>query len=163
MDLDKLNALLSLLKEHDVSEFAYKDAEYSVRLRLGQPVVTMAHAVPHHLAPAPAAAAPAAAPAGESGLTVVESPMVGTFYAAPVPGAEPFVEVGSRVAGPDAVHRRGDEADERDRAEVSGTVVEVLVENGQPVQFGQPSSRSGRLTRVPRRSSSRTAARSRCG
>jgi|JI10StandDraft_1071094.scaffolds.fasta_scaffold889872_2 acetyl-CoA carboxylase biotin carboxyl carrier protein len=139
MDLDKLNALLSLLKEHDVSEFAYKDAEYSVRLRLGQPVVTMAHAVPHHLAPAPAAAAPAAAPAGESGLTVVESPMVGTFYAARSPGAEPFAPVGSRVAvGQTLCIIEAMKLMNQIEAEVSGTVVEVLVKDGQPVEYGQP-------------------------
>jgi acetyl-CoA carboxylase biotin carboxyl carrier protein len=140
MDLDKLNALLTVLKEHDVSEFAYKDAEYSVRLRLGQPIVTMAHAVPHHaMAPAPAASAPAAASSSDAGLTVVESPMVGTFYAARSPGAEAFAPVGSRVAvGQTLCIIEAMKLMNQIEAEVSGTVAEVLVKDGQPVEYGQP-------------------------
>src|SRR5688500_16414586 len=108
MDLDRIESLLKLLSTHDVSEFHYRDGEYRIRLRLGPP--PMSYAAVQAMAPAPApvlAAAPAAGPApaaapaakpAEEGLVVIESPMVGTFYRSPTPGAPLFVEVGDTVA-----------------------------------------------------------------
>jgi acetyl-CoA carboxylase biotin carboxyl carrier protein len=149
MDLDRIESLLKLLSTHDVSEFHYRDGEYRIRLRLGPPpmsyaaVQTMAPSHPQVTAAAsPAAAAPVAAPAGkpqEEGLVVIESPMVGTFYRSPTPGAPLFVEVGDTVAkGRTLCIVEAMKLMNEIEAEVSGVVVEVLVENAQPVQFGQP-------------------------
>ena len=133
-----------MLAEHDVNEFTYRDGEKTIRLKLGpvaQPMMAMHAPVQHHVAPqhAPApAAAPAAAPAKDDGLFVVESPMVGTLYRSPSPGAPAFVEVGSVVQkGKTLCIVEAMKLMNEIECEVNGTVVEILVENGQPVQFGQ--------------------------
>jgi acetyl-CoA carboxylase biotin carboxyl carrier protein len=142
MDLERIEALLKLLATHDVNEFVYRDADKTLRLRLG-PVaapVTM-HAPVAAATPAPAA--PAAAPAGPAapandGLVVIESPMVGTMYRSPSPGAPTCVEVGSAVQkGKTICIVEAMKLMNEIESEVNGTVVEILVENGQPVQFGQ--------------------------
>ena len=147
MDLDRMQALLTMLAEHDVSEFQFKDEDHSIKLRLGPPPVAVASmplaappvAAAPAAAPAAVAAAPAAAaPAEDSNLKTVESPMVGTFYGAPAPDAPPYVEVGKSVNKGDVLciveaMKLMNEIE----AEVSGTIVEVLVENAAPVQFGQ--------------------------
>ena len=143
MDLDRIEALLKLLSEHDVSEFSYKDGDQTIRLRLGQPEVQVvsAAAAPIAAAPAPvaapAAAAAPAAPADDGGIAI-DSPMVGTFYRAPAPDKPNYVDVGSKVAKGDTLciveaMKLMNEIE----AEVAGTLTEILVENGQPVQFGQ--------------------------
>jgi acetyl-CoA carboxylase biotin carboxyl carrier protein len=148
MDLDRMQALLSMLAEHDVSEFQYKDESHSIKLRLGpppSPVAPMSMAAPALAAAAPAAApAAAAAPAEsagadtDSGLVIVESPMVGTFYAAPSPDADPYVSVGSSVSkGAVLCIVEAMKLMNEIEAEVGGTIAEILVENGTPVQFGQ--------------------------
>lgn len=143
MDLERIEALLRLLSEHDVSEFAFKDTEQSIRLRLGPPEVQVAHVAAPAAAIAAAPGAPAAAPAvaasvDDGGFTV-ESPMVGTFYRAPGPDASCYVDVGSKVKKGDTLciveaMKLMNEIE----AEVSGTVVEILVDNAKPVQFGTP-------------------------
>jgi acetyl-CoA carboxylase biotin carboxyl carrier protein len=150
MDLDRIESLLKLLSTHDVSEFHYRDGEHRIRLRLGPPpmsfaaVQAMAPAQqPMAAAPAPAAApaAPAApaARAPEEGLVTVESPMVGTFYRSPTPGSPLFADVGDTVAkGRTLCIVEAMKLMNEIEAEVSGVIVEVLVENAQPVQFGQP-------------------------
>ena len=155
MDLDRIEALLTLLSANDVSEFHFKDADQTIRLRLGPPPATVApgayaapamqavQAIPAAapVAPAAAAAAPAAAatPAEDPNLTAIESPMVGTFYRAPSPDAPNFVEVGSTVSkGQVLCIVEAMKLMNEIEAEVSGTVESILVENGQPVQFAQP-------------------------
>lgn len=149
MDLDRMKALLSLLADHDVSEFQYKDEEQSIRLRLGPPpafatmqpmqaMQSMAAPAAAGALPAPAAA-PAAAAAPTENLIVVESPMVGTFYRSPSPDSPPYVEVGQAVTkGAVLCIVEAMKLLNEIEADKSGTVVEILVENGQPVQFGQP-------------------------
>ena len=148
MDLERIEELLKLLSDNDVSEFSFKDKDQTIRLRLGPPPVPAATMVSHAApvaapaaAPAPAAAAAAAAAAPEadtSGTTVVESPMVGTFYRSPAPDADSFVEVGTSVKkGQTLCIVEAMKLMNEIEAEVSGTVVEILVENAQPVQFGQ--------------------------
>lgn len=148
MDLERIESLLKLLAAHDVSEFHFKDEEQTLRLRLGPPPAHVtASALPAALpavaaAPAPvAAAAPAAAgaaPAEDDGLITVESPMVGTFYRSPSPGAPMFIEVGDTVsAGKTLCIVEAMKLMNEIEAEVSGTVVEILVDNASPVQFGQ--------------------------
>lgn len=150
MDLRKLKTLIDLVSESNVSELEITEAEGKVRIVKAQPlppvvavpaapsaapasIVATAPAAP---AATPAAAAePAAAPAGH----VVKSPMVGTFYRASSPGAAPFVEVGSVVKEGDTVGIiEAMKILNEIEADCSGTVVEILVENGQAVEFGQP-------------------------
>jgi acetyl-CoA carboxylase biotin carboxyl carrier protein len=145
MDLERMQELFELLSKYDVSEFKYKDADQSMKLRVGAipaPVVAG-----HAYAPAPAAApaaapvAAAAAPAAEEsneGLTLVESPMVGTFYRSPNPDSPAFVEVGSKVtAGEPLCIVEAMKLMNEIEAEISGTIVAILAEDGTPVQFGQ--------------------------
>ena len=140
MDLERIEALLVLLAEHDVSEFSYRDSDAKIKLRLGQPVANVVAAPVAMSAAAPAGAAVAAAPAiaVDDGLIVVESPMVGTFYRAPGPGASNFVEVGARIGpGQTLCIVEAMKLMNEIEAETSGTIVEILIENAQPVQFGQ--------------------------
>ena len=150
MDLERMESLLKLLVEHDVKEFHYKDAEQSLRLRIGPQLVQALAAAPAVVAAAPVAAAgpaatspaaPAAspAPAASGGnLKAVESPMVGTFYRSSSPGAASFVEVGDTVQkGQTLCIVEAMKLMNEIEAEVAGVIAEVLVENGQAVQFGQ--------------------------
>ncbi len=141
MDLERIEALLKLLAAHDVTEFAWRDADKTIRLRLGPPpvrhVVAAAHDLPMQAARPPGESA--AAPAADDGLKTIDSPMVGTFYRSPKPGAPAFVEVGSQVApGKTLCIVEAMKLMNEIEAEIGGTIVEILVENGQPVQFGQP-------------------------
>lgn len=142
MDLDQLKSLLVMLHEHDVSEFQYSEGELAIQLRLGAvappaPVaIPAAPVVQAAAAPVVAEAAPAAAPA--AGGTVIEAPMVGTFYAAPSPGASPFAEVGKAVSvGQTLCIIEAMKLMNEIEAEVAGTIVECLVKDGQPVEYGQ--------------------------
>lgn len=96
---------------------------------------------PHHPAPPPGPAAPPAAeaPPPESDVYVLRSPMVGTFYRSPAPDADPYVEVGDEV-GPESVLCiiEAMKVMNELKAEAEGTVVAILVENGEPVEYGQP-------------------------
>ncbi len=153
MDLRKLKTLIDLVAESDISELEVTDGESKVRIvKSGaaashsqvvmMPAAAPAPAVAAPAAPAaaPAAAAPAApaapeAPAGH----VVKSPMVGTFYRSSAPGAAPFVDVGASVKEGDTLciieaMKLLNEID----ADATGTIKQILVENGQPVEFGQP-------------------------
>ncbi|MES2480920.1 MAG: acetyl-CoA carboxylase biotin carboxyl carrier protein [Pseudomonadota bacterium] len=148
MDLRKLKTLIDLVSESNVSELEITEAEGKVRIVKGLPaVVHMAapmqapmQAAPQGIAAAPlaaSAAAPAApeAPAGHA----VKSPMVGTFYRASSPGASAFVQVGSQVKAGDTIciieAMKILNEIETDKA---GTVTQILCENGQPVEYGQP-------------------------
>ena len=147
MDLERIESLLKLLAEHEVTEFRYKGEDMQLNLRLGPETVQVAapvqmaapQAAPAPAAPAPAASAAPAAPAAEdSSLHEVESPMVGTFYRAPSPDASVFVEVGDKVAAGEVLciveaMKLMNEIE----SDVAGTIVEICVDNAQPVQFGQ--------------------------
>lgn len=145
MDLRKLKTLIDLVAESGISELEVTEENDKVRIvnkvqtvAVAAPAVTAAPVVA--AAPAtPAAAAPA--PAEEpivQGKTVT-SPMVGTFYRAPNPGAEPFVKVGDHVeAGQTLGIIEAMKLLNEIEAETSGTVKEICVENAQPVEFGQP-------------------------
>jgi acetyl-CoA carboxylase biotin carboxyl carrier protein len=143
MDLRKLKKLIDLVQESGISELEVTEGEEKVRIAktLSAPAATMAYAPPP--APVSVAAAPAAEPvAAEKALPdgqVVTSPMVGTFYRASAPGAAPFVDVGDSVSEgkPLCIIEAMKLMNEID-AEVSGTVKAILVENGQPVEYGQP-------------------------
>lgn len=145
MDLRKVKKLIELLEESNLSELEIKEGEEVVRLsRFPAAGVAAPQVI---AAPTPIVAAPAAAPAPvaaptEPGLppgTVVRSPMVGTFYAAPSPGAEPFVKVGQqvRIGDPLGVIEAMKMFNQIE-AEVAGTVVAIVAENGQAVEFDEP-------------------------
>jgi acetyl-CoA carboxylase biotin carboxyl carrier protein len=146
MDLRKLKTLIDLVSESNISELEITEAEGKVRIvKAGQPAAPVAMAAMPGLHPAPAvaeaprAAAPAEseAPAEPAGH-VVSSPMVGTFYRASSPGGKPLVEVGSSVKeGEPVCIIEAMKIMNEIEATHTGTITEVLVENGQPVEFGQ--------------------------
>lgn len=143
MDIRKIKKLIELLEASDVSEIEIHEGEESVRIsRQGAGMVPMvATAAPVAATPAAAVpeahAAPAAEP--EPPKHTVNSPMVGTFYRAPSPGAKAFVDVGQKVAAGDTLciieAMKILNQIESDKA---GTVTKVLVENGDPVEYNQP-------------------------
>ena len=147
MDIRKVKKLIELLEESGVAEIEIREGEETVRIsRYGQGAAPVMMQAPMMQAPMAAAAAPAvaaapaapAAPAVPAGHTV-DSPMVGTFYRAPSPGAKAFVEVGSRVnVGDTLCIIEAMKMLNQIEADKAGVVAAILVENGQPVEFGQP-------------------------
>ncbi len=136
MDLDRLKSLIDMLKELDVAEFRYKDADMSVAVRLGGHAA-LPLPVAHMPVPHVSAALSPAANADDG--SVLEAPMVGTFYASSKPGTPPFVEIGSRVSvGQTLCIIEAMKLMNEIEAEASGTIVARLVEDGQPVEYGQP-------------------------
>ena len=142
MDIRKVKKLIELLEESGISEIEIKEGEESVRISRNGPSMTMpqmqyAPAMAPPMA-APAAAAPVAAAPEVSGH-VVTSPMVGTFYEAPSPGSAPFVEVGKSVKEGDTLCIiEAMKMLNQIEADKSGVIKQMVVENGQPVEFGQP-------------------------
>jgi acetyl-CoA carboxylase biotin carboxyl carrier protein len=150
VDIRKVKKLIELLEESGISEIEISEGEESVRIsRYPQPGTVSMAAAPMALAPpaahaAPAVAAPVATsvappPAPASRGQQVTAPMVGTFYSGPAPGAKPFVEVGSEVKPGDTLCViEAMKMMNQIESEFAGRVVSVLVENGNPVEFGQP-------------------------
>ncbi|EMU2179294.1 acetyl-CoA carboxylase biotin carboxyl carrier protein [Neisseria gonorrhoeae] len=148
MDLRKLKKLIDLVEESGIAEIEVTEGEQKVRITR----TIAAAAAPVYAAPVPAAApavtpatapvaasAPAAAPAARDLSDAQKSPMVGTFYRAPGPNAAAFVEVGQQVkAGDTLCIIEAMKLMNEIEAEKSGTVKEILVENGTPVEFGEP-------------------------
>jgi acetyl-CoA carboxylase biotin carboxyl carrier protein len=137
-DVKKVRKLIELMKEHDLSELELKQADTQVRIRRGGDVVAYSAPAAAPVA-APAAAAAGGAPAAADRSVVIKSPMVGTFYKASGPDSPPFVKVGDRI-GPDKTVCivEAMKVFNEIPAGVSGQVVAILVENGAPVEFGQP-------------------------
>ncbi|MFC2432948.1 MAG: acetyl-CoA carboxylase biotin carboxyl carrier protein [Neisseria subflava] len=134
MDLRKLKKLIDLVEESGIAEIEVTEGEEKVRITR-----TTAAAAPIYAAPAPAAAAPVAAPAARDLSNAQKSPMVGTFYRAPGPNAAAFVEVGQQVkAGDTLCIIEAMKLMNEIEAEKSGVVKEILVENGTPVEYGEP-------------------------
>jgi acetyl-CoA carboxylase biotin carboxyl carrier protein len=144
MDLRKLKTLIDLVSESNVSELEITEADGKVRIvKAGAAPVAVAmpvmQAQPVAAAPAAAAAAPVAEAAPVETGHVVKSPMVGTFYRASSPGAKAFAEVGDQVKEGQAIciieAMKIMNEIETDKA---GTITKILVDNGQPVEYGQP-------------------------
>jgi acetyl-CoA carboxylase biotin carboxyl carrier protein len=148
MDLRKLKKLIDLVEESGISELELTEGEEKVRIsrNLSQAQVAMQYAAqPYmHAMPAPAAHAPvasaaeASAPAAVEGH-VVKSPMVGTFYRSPSPDAKSFVDIGSSVSTGDTLciieaMKLLNEIE----SDHTGVIKAILVENGQPVEYGEP-------------------------
>ncbi|MEX2480294.1 MAG: acetyl-CoA carboxylase biotin carboxyl carrier protein [Gammaproteobacteria bacterium] len=139
MDIRKVKKLIELLEESGIAEIEIREGEESVRISRGMPG---AHypppAPPASAAPPPAAAAEPAAPAAPEG-TVVESPMVGTYYSAASPESQPFVSVGQTVKPGDTLCIiEAMKIMNPIEAEIGGRVSAILVDNGHPVEYGQP-------------------------
>ena len=139
LPLDQLEKLLDTLKERDVSEFDYEDEDFKLRLTIGGVAPLVSVPPPVSVASvSPSAPAAAESEAEEAGVQFVTSPFVGTFYRAPSPEAEPFIEVGSAVSkGQTLCIVEAMKLMNEIEADCSGKVVEVLVENGMSVEFGQ--------------------------
>lgn len=144
MDLRKLKTLIDLVAESGIAELEITEGEGKVRIvkfSQQQPVVAYAPVAEPAVAaaaPAPAAAPVAPAAAAPQGHTV-KAPMVGTFYRAPNPGASPFVEVGQSVKeGEPVCIIEAMKLLNEIEADRSGVIKEILVENGEPVEYGQP-------------------------
>ena len=150
MDLRKLKTLIDLVSESNVSELEITEAEGKVRIVKGGGAAPVVMQAPMALPPAVAAPAPVAAPAAaavpvaspapaEPSGHAVKSPMVGTFYRAASPGAKAFVEVGSQVKEGDTICIiEAMKILNEIEADKSGTVSQILCENGQAVEYGQP-------------------------
>lgn len=145
MTIKEIEALGRMMKEYDLSELKVELKDCNVSLRRGEKTV----AAPVVVAPAPVAAAPAApvaaapaapaAPAAAAPAKTIDSPLVGTFYRAASPDADAFVNVGDRVTADTVIAIiEAMKVMNEIKAEKSGVIKEILVENGQPVEFGQP-------------------------
>jgi acetyl-CoA carboxylase biotin carboxyl carrier protein len=145
MDIRKVKKLIELLEESGIAEIEIHEGEESVRISRNNmaPQTVYAQAAPYAQAPAPAApavAAPADAPAQEkmSGHKVT-SPIVGSFYRSSSPSSKPFAEIGKSVNKGDTLCIiEAMKIMNQIEADASGTITAILVENGDPVEFGQP-------------------------
>ena len=151
MDLKQIKQIIDLMKRSELTEFAVEEEGFKLKIRRGAtglPIVStspgsnppLAYAEPASAsAPAPAAAPATPAPAGdEAGVTYVKSPMVGTFYRAASPESKPFADVGTKVVENSVICIiEAMKIMNEIQAETKGAVLEVLVENGQPVEYGQ--------------------------
>lgn len=141
-DVKKIRRLVQLMEEHSLTEVDLEQGEHRIRLRR-QGEVIMAPPPAVAVAPAPTVAPPAATPSAppppEDNTVTINSPMVGTFYTAPDPESSPYVKVGDHV-GPDSTVCivEAMKVFNEIPAETSGKIVASLVENGDPVEYGQP-------------------------
>jgi acetyl-CoA carboxylase biotin carboxyl carrier protein len=154
LDLKQIKQVIDLMKRSDLSEFEFEEEGFKIKIKRGaggQPIITTSP-LAAHTSPVPTeasnsqAASKLAAPAAtspasggdEAGFTYVKSPMVGTFYRSPSPENPSFVEVGTKVEDKTVVCIiEAMKIMNEIQAEVKGTVTELLVENGQPVEYGQ--------------------------
>jgi len=153
MKIEEIKAIVKLMSENDLTEFKIESEDMTLCLRRGNSnplpvsaVIAAAPAAPAAVSapvqPPPAPAAPAQTqpePAQNDPSKVITAPLVGTFYRSSTPGADPLVKVGSKV-GPDTTVCIVEtmKVMSEIKAEKSGVIKEILVENGQPVEFGQP-------------------------
>jgi acetyl-CoA carboxylase biotin carboxyl carrier protein len=147
LDIKLIKQVVDLMKRSDISEFEFEEDGFKLRLSSkSNEAPQIIHAAPaaQTAAPfptpaAPSDAAPAAAPAEEKGIATIKSPMVGTFYRAASPESPPFAEVGTKV-GVDSIVCiiEAMKVMNEIQAEMNGTITEVLVENGEAVEYGQP-------------------------
>src|SRR5215475_3439871 len=155
VNMEELRELITLLRDNGLAELELENEGFRVRLRRESAASEPAsHAAAPSPVPAPAPAAPAPAPPAapahpgtqattaasqDQDLHIIPSPIVGTFYRSPSPTADPFVKIGSNVAPESVVCIiEAMKLMNEIQAEVSGEVVKIYVENGQPVEYGQP-------------------------
>ncbi len=152
VNMDELRELIGLLRDNGLAELELENEGFRVRLRRDSGLGESSHAsMPHQVpapapAPAPASSGPAhpgtqatTAAAQDQDLHIISSPIVGTFYRSPSPAADPFVKIGSNVETETVVCIiEAMKLMNEIQAEASGEVVKIYVENGQPVEYGQP-------------------------
>ena len=141
MDMEQIAALAQLLDEANLTEIEIEEDGRRIRVQRASNSVNTVSVAPPAVAAAPAPAADPADPeedlaASLEGLSTINSPMVGTFYSAPAPGESPFVKIGDRVEDSDRVEAM--KLMNEVAAKFACIIERVLVENGQPVEFGQP-------------------------
>jgi acetyl-CoA carboxylase biotin carboxyl carrier protein len=149
LDHNQLRELITLLGESDIQELKLEGDDFRLELRrnlpAAQPQVVMQAAAPAVAAPVlpvTPSPAPPTAPAVRGDLVEITAPMVATFYRSPAPGEASFVELGARIAvGQTVCILEAMKLMNELESEVSGEVVEILVENGTPVEFGQVQMR----------------------
>jgi acetyl-CoA carboxylase biotin carboxyl carrier protein len=153
-DIQDLQQLIEFLKEHGVAEFDLEREDVKVRLKFAQPVAPVVAfspsiasaaalppmtSVPVAMAASAAAAAAVPAPSAEENLHIIKSPIVGTFYGSPSPGAGPFVSPGERVEkGQVVCIVEAMKLMNEIESDAAGEIVKILVTNGQAVEYGQP-------------------------
>jgi len=153
-ELLHIEQLLRYMSEHNLEEFEYSHGDLKIRLKkpstgsvvgiprqLAAPEIIVASGGAMHPPAAPPAAPAAAAPEGRSAedLHLVKSPIVGTYYGSPSPGAEPFVKIGGYVeTGQTLCIVEAMKLMNEIESDISGEVLRIFVENGQPVEYGQP-------------------------
>jgi acetyl-CoA carboxylase biotin carboxyl carrier protein len=154
LDLKQIKQIIDLMKRSELTEFAVEEEGFKLKIRRGTnglPVVSTSrgsnppfvpaesNSTPPMPVPAPLPSIPgAAAVTEEPGITYVKSPMVGTFYRSPSPESKPFVDVGAKIEDNSLVCIiEAMKIMNEIQAETKGTIVEILVENGQPVEYGQ--------------------------
>ena len=144
MDLRKLKKLIELVEESGISELEITEGEEKVRINRGattnQPQISQLTTHPEFHQPSPASVGtPSADNKTEIEGKIINSPMVGTFYTSSKPGAEPFVKVGSKIKTGDILCiSEAMKLLNEIQSDYDGEIVEVLVENAEPVEFGQP-------------------------
>jgi acetyl-CoA carboxylase biotin carboxyl carrier protein len=148
VDIKDIKAIIDLMKKNSITEFELEEKDSKLRLKRGlngglvaQPTEELMSAIslaaPVSLAPA--VTAPAAAPVANTGEIDIKSPMIGTFYRSPSPESASYVEVGAEVSGETVVCIiEAMKVMNEIKAEVKGVITQILVENGKPVEFGQP-------------------------
>jgi acetyl-CoA carboxylase biotin carboxyl carrier protein len=139
-EIDRIRRLVELMKEHDLSEVDLREARQRIRICRGPKDLPKAAYSPPPVSAAPAAASPGKAPpADAANITLIKSPMVGTYYSRPNPKAEPFIKVGDRVDTTTTVCIiEAMKVFNEIPAEVRGTIVAVLCEDGEAVEFDKP-------------------------
>ena len=147
--IEKIRQLVALMAEQDLAELEVEEPELRIKIKASQPAQYAAPSIlgPQQLEGQPqpyalqeaAEVAAATPPAREEGLLEIASPMVGTFYRAPAEGAESYVTVGT-VVEPDTVVCLVEAMKVMNevKAELSGEIVEILLQNAEPVEYGQP-------------------------
>lgn len=150
MTLKEIKEMINLMEEHGLSELEVEKEGLKIRLKRGPTgkVVTEAIPLSQHIQAVPGREPQAIAPAGQqtaretvedANVVMVRSPMVGTFYTAPAPDVAPYVAKGKKVAEGDVLCIiEAMKLMNEIKSDISGLVLEILVENGQPVEFDQP-------------------------
>ena len=145
-EIDRIRRLVELMKEHDLSEVDLRESRQRIRICRGpKDAPRVAYSAPPSSEPrAPSPAAPASKPADAANITVIKSPMVGTFYARPNPKAEPYVKIGDRVDTTTTVCIiEAMKVFNEIPAEVRGKLVAVLCEDGEAVEFEDENGYAG--------------------
>lgn len=141
MTIKELKEMINLMQEHDLVELEIEKNGFKVRLKKGSAggIVQEVYSTPKTVSSEKHSESQIAPQIEEAGVTVIRSPMVGTFYASPAPDADPYVNRGQEVKAGDVLCIiEAMKLMNEIKTDISGKVVDVMIENGQPVEFDQP-------------------------